>query len=205
VEKLKGCNNELEAMNTLTPCVSWAKKEHRPTALKLISLHRSVDFHQLYIPIQKYAAIDRTNPRLRADENVYRKIVQHNIYTLSSQIAPESPINWDLVKRLRASYVKALKQKGIGDVTNNDVLIDVPWGKPSTNMVKVLRTDGSEVKITAVSHISESFFSLPAGHIAPIRVYLRPDLYTRVTSSIESLTKAAEEIFDDRAAIEEGE
>jgi len=112
------------------------------------------------------------------------------------------PIDWDQVKRLRGSYINALKQKNI-EVSSNDVLIDVPWGKPSNRMVKVLREDGrTEVQITDVSHLAESIFTLPTAHIAPVRVYLRPTIHHKALPYIESIIKSAEEMFDARGVVE---
>lgn len=202
VRQLKSCNSEQNAISTIMLPRAKALKAHRDAAIRLVNLHSSYDYREIYIPIKKYAWVDSTHAMRRSIENIYSRIVKQNLSTLTIGGASVLPIDWTQVRRLRGSFIKALQQKNI-ELTSNDVLIDVPWGKPSNRMVKVLRGDfRTEVPIVQVSHLAESIFTLPTAHLAPVRVYLRPAIHQQALNNMLSIVASAEEIFDDRAAVD---
>ena len=206
--KLKEAQNETDAFRALIGAISWADPKYSDAARSLISLHESFDFSMIYKPIQKYSIVDQLKPNRKATANVYQKIIPKSRFTLTSKHHPnpaieEAPIEWSLVKRLRLSYMQVLKTKGAQNVTSNDVLIDVPWGKPFNNMINVLRSDGTVVPVTDVSHIASTYFTLPIAFNAPIRVYLRPDLHSRFEKSLASIAESAEALFDDNRELED--
>ena len=207
VTRLKVCKSEADAFIVLTQCLQWSDRKHRKAASDLISLHQGFDFSALYIPIQKYSYVDKIKAH-NTYENVYQKIIPSSRFTMESKVqAPAGseipPIRWDLVKRLRQSYMKILREKGLNGVTSNDVLIDVPWGKPSNSMVSVLRSDNSVVPITKVSHISGTYFALPIAYIAPIRVYIHPGAHAKIERNLDIITLAAEKLFDENTALDD--
>ncbi|MBI5890886.1 MAG: HD domain-containing protein [Nitrosomonadales bacterium] len=202
VGQLKNCSSEYDAMQRILLPRADALKKHRVDALRLVNLHKDYNFKEIYIPIKRYAWVDATHATQRSVENIYSRIVKQNLSSIAYGNGNSMPIDWDQVRRLRGAYINALQQKNI-EVSSNDVLIDVPWGKPSNRMVKVLRGDErTEVQITDVSHLAESIFTLPTAHIAPVRVYLRPEIHNRAAPFIPSIILSAEEMFDGRGKID---
>ncbi len=208
VEKLKAAHNEADAFRVLSGALNWADSRYVEAASSLIQLHENFNFSAVYRPIQKYSIIDQLKPHRKATANIYQKIIPKSKFTLTSKHQPnptidDAPIAWDLVKRLRLAYMQVLRSKGVSNISSNDVLIDVPWGKPVNNMVNVIRSDGSIVPITQVSHISDTYFTLPIAYNAPIRVYLRPDLHSRFARSLDTIAESAEALFDDNKDIDD--
>lgn len=201
VTALKGCSNEYEAMHRIL--IPRAEKhKYSEDALRLIGLHREHDFKQIYIPIKRYAWADATHPQRRSFENIYSRIVKQNLTAYTRNLSNPMPIDWLQVKRLRQSFIEALDQKKV-TVSQNDILIDVPWGKPSNREVVILRSDNkTEIAISKMSHLAETIFALPTAHIAPVGIYLRPDIYARAKPSMVSIISAAEEIFDGKGPVD---
>ena len=207
VTRLKQCANEPDAFRVLNDCISWAEKKYRKAAEDLISLHSGFNFSALYVPIQKYSYTDQVKAHY-GYENPYQRIVPSSRFTMESKVLAGSgstvpPIRWDLVRRLRQSYIKALRDRGVEGVTSTHVLIDVPWGKPTNSMISVYRSDGTIVPITKVSHISGTYFALPIAHIAPIRIYVHPSIHAKITRSIDVITLSAEKTFEENSALDE--
>lgn len=202
VSELKMCYNEYDAMHRILIPRVETLSAHREDAFRLIGLHKEHDFKKIYIPIKRYAGADATNPQLRSFENIYSRIVKQNLSNYNRNFANTMPIDWTQVRRLRGAYIEALKQKSI-NVSTNDVLIDVPWGKPLNREVQILQGDNkTENPISKVSHLAETIFILPTAHIAPVGIYLRPELHERAKPFITSIIASAEELFDGRESIE---
>lgn len=201
VTALKNCSSEYEAIHKVLVPRAESHKYHE-AALRLIGLHREHDFKQIYIPIKRYAWADATHPQRRSFENIYSRIVKQNLTAYTRNQSNPMPIDWVQVQRLRQSYIDALKQKNL-TISPNDILIDVPWGKPSNREVLILRSDNkTEIPISKVSHLAETIFALPTAHIAPVGIYLRPDIFERVKPVMASVIAAAEELFDGKGPME---
>ena len=154
---------------------------------KLVELHVTPKYSEIYTPIKTYRRTDM--PHLRARHNIYNTIVTegHSHSTV--------PIAWQWVSDLRAAYTEALKEKGV-EIHRLHLVIDVPYGKNSRRMVDVQRRDGDgHVPITELSHLNRSIFEEPAVYLSPIRVYIAPDIYHRIESQLPSIIESAEERF----------
>ncbi len=81
-------------------------------------------------------------------------------------------------------------------VDNIEIVIDVPFGKSRHPMLKVQRTrDHRLIDFVDVSHVSESIFTDPTRHLAPVRVYISPELRAKAGDRIQSIVESAEERF----------
>jgi HD superfamily phosphohydrolase len=196
VDQLKLCGSEYEAMHSVFfPLMNEAKGERALNMRNLIGLHQRHNFKDIYVCVAKFGPLDTVRARGNAVENTYAKIVKQNLTNATYNAAITKPIDWAQIRHLRKCFLEALKQKNI-TATQYDVLIDVPWGKGANREIKVLREDGREVNITDVSHLNKTIFTLPAAHIAPVRVYFSPEVFKRAGGFIGSIEAAALELFD---------
>lgn len=137
--------------------------------------------------------MDRLPTTAVGDNTIYASIlIQPN--TSGSTV----PINWDVVRRLRKCYQEAFKEKKI-TLEARELVIDVPWGKAGNRVLQVV--DSGEYDITEVSHLKPTVFTEPTAFLAPIRVYLSPDVFSKAEHSLLSIRASAEEKFYSRKVL----
>lgn len=198
VKNLRSCATDHEAMLRVFMKLRPSKQASdsgvtHEMLLKLITLHIKPEFSPIYRPLTRYTSREVVNPKTAAIQNIYNTIIANSATTKATSI----PIRWDNVKRLRQCYIAALREKKI-PVGVLDVLIDVPWGKGTHRVVKVLDEQGSIVPITEVSHLDAGIFENPTAFSAPIRVYVSPSIVQLARKALESIKKSAEEKFWDK-------
>jgi HD superfamily phosphohydrolase len=192
VNDLKNCKSDQDALlNVFRPRIAKFKGSEREQLSRLVELHVSPRFQEVYTPIKTYRATDDPHPHAR--DNVYRSLVQD-----VSQSRSSLPIKWDWVRDLRHAFIDAFMEKGIS-MERLHLVIDVPYGKNSRRMVYVQNAHGSaDFRITDVSHLNPSIFERPAAYLSPVRVYVAPDVYNQSRTRLRSIIESAEERFFDR-------
>jgi len=199
VDDLRRCATDYEAMTKVflkLPPSKLAKDSGvtQEMLTKLISLHITPNFKQIYRPISRYTSRQEVDPKSPAVQNIYNTIFSTAGYTKATAV----PIRWENVKRLRHCYVAALREKKI-QVGPIDVLIDVPWGKGTHRIVNVVDEHGHLAPITDVSHLESGIFVNPTAFSAPVRVYTSPGVISVAKKSSDSIRASAEEKFWDKA------
>jgi len=197
VDRLKRCCSEFEAFrDVVVPLLKTSvsgrssRRGSEEELYPLVQLHRTPNFSEIYRSIAKYARLDSVDPRRPTASNLFDSIMR-----LPSTDATSMPISWDRVKRLRMCYRDAFKEKN-GNPGRFEILVDVPWGKASNRVVKVLEEDGrTERLIPEVSHLASTIFTNPTVYSAPIRVYISPRLYEHFERSLNSIRVSAEEKY----------
>lgn len=165
---------------------------------RLISIHLDPDPKLLYCCINRFRFTDETAHRSGARSNVFQSIIKASPGSTLSGGA----IDWDQVKKLRTCYIATLREKKF-DANLLDVLVDIPWGKGSSEPIKFVNRSGAERPIASVSHISSSIFTDLTIFAAPIRVFLSPMIHEFAKNDLESLNASAlEKYFDPRGRFE---
>jgi HD superfamily phosphohydrolase len=199
VDQLKLCNSESDAFRRVfQPLLEdiGQKKgvKRRDALLPLVRLHYEANFKDIYLPIATYSRSERIDPKQpHALTNVFDSIVGDPTPTGNAVT-----IKWDNIKRLRTCFVEAIRSKTSASVGDFDVLVDVPWGKGSNRLVRVLEADGETPSITERSHLQESIFSHPTAYAAPIRVYVSPGIFSSIEKTVRSIQLSAKEKYHDR-------
>ena len=108
-----------------------------------------------------------------------------------------------MVRRLRTCFRKSFEERG--SVTGRfDILVDVPWGKNQSRALTVVNTDTlTERPISEVWHLAPTIFNHPTAFSAPIRVFVRPQLYKQRENELVSIREAALEKYFDRAEMKD--
>jgi hypothetical protein len=191
VNALKACRSESEAVRDVF--LPWANSytgnaTEKERLVGLATLYGNPIYRNIYVPVARYHGTDEPPRNQRV--NVFHTIV--NVGTTSRSTVP---IQWSQARDLRNAFVEAFGEKGI-DVDRIEIVIDVPFGKSRHPMVKVERNrDHQLVDFVDVSHLSESIFIDPTRHLAPIRVYVSPELRTKAGDRMRSIVESAEERY----------
>jgi HD superfamily phosphohydrolase len=199
VAGLRNSETEVEAVrNVIIPQLEASEHVHRDkgsgvNALlnKLTNIAKRIavpDYSSLYQVAQTYNYND-PDPK-KAPTNVYRTILETQSGTGSL-----NQINWDKILRLRRSYLNQLRRK-LSNVSDVDVLIDVPYGKGAKRHVSILFPDRAEpVRLDEVTHLKRTAFDQPVHFWSPIRVFLAPQHAEKIEMFVESVRQGAEEEY----------
>jgi hypothetical protein len=191
VAQLKVCRSESEAVRDVF--LPWANSykgnaTEKERLVGLVTLYGNPVYRNIYVPVARYRATDDAPKNRRV--NVFQTIVNLGPSTRSTV-----PIQWNQARDLRGAFIKAFGEKAI-QVDPIEIVIDVPFGKNRRPMLKVQRhTDRRLVDFVEVSHLSETIFTDPTRHLAPVRVYVSPALREKAGDRIGSIIESAEERF----------
>jgi hypothetical protein len=205
VVELKKCTSDFEAVHHVfaerlkrQPREGTQKLGGQSELRPLIHMHMEPNFAEIYLPLAKYSALDRINPKTRSPRNVFSSIISPPGTGMSSL-----PIDWNMVRRLRTSFRRSFEERGARP-GRFDVLIDVPWGKNQSRSLTVVNNETLEERaISEVWHLAPSIFNHPTAYSAPIRVFVAPSLYRQKESELGSIREAALEKYFDRATMKD--
>jgi hypothetical protein len=104
------------------------------------------------------------------------------------------PVDWKNARLLRRAYLDAINELKI-ETEDYDVIVDVPTGKTAHRIVDVLLDNGDISPITALTHIQQTLFNEPAIFVSPVRVFISPHIFQKLSALIERVVLAAEDKF----------
>lgn len=190
VDRLRICSSEYEAVSDVfIPMAS--NKKNKNQLLRFVGLHQRPNARNVFSPIATFRATDSVAHGFRG-RNIFNTIINLG----KNEDLSNMPIQWEEVAHLRTSFKRALKEKDI-EVSNLNILIDIPWGKTRPRMVDIIEPhrDARPFPITKRSHLSESIFDNPTAYSAPIRVFVPPETAVAASEKIESIRLSALEFF----------
>ncbi|MGC4007035.1 MAG: HD domain-containing protein [Pirellulales bacterium] len=160
--------------------------------LALLEMHVKGSYADIYKNARKYDRGDRVpSQHPTATKTIYDTIVTSPGYTTSS-----IPINYDEVKRLRYCYMKTIERiSPMNNLSEFDILIDVPYGKSKITKVQVRMQSGELKDLSTLTHIHDSILSEMSLFSAPIRIFFSPLLYRHIGDKLNQICSNAEKAY----------